>query len=131
MNEAALTDNGSTMRYLVMADLPADEGTMILHTDSIGSIESEVSTRHSDDFNMPDIGLSILVGERIRAGTIDLYAEALLRMERQLFSEVLRATDGNQSKAASLLGITRGKVRDRMLHFNIQVMNFVRIAKSK
>jgi two-component system nitrogen regulation response regulator GlnG len=79
----------------------------------------------------PDIGLSILIGERIRAGTVNLYSEALMRMEKQLFSEVLQATDGNQSKAAALLGITRGKVRDRMLHFNIQITNSVRIAKSK
>ena len=42
-------------------------------------------------------------------------------MERFLFTRVLQATDGNQSRAAEILGITRGKIRDRIAAFNIQL----------
>jgi two-component system nitrogen regulation response regulator GlnG len=34
---------------------------------------------------------------------------------------VLQETEGNQSKAAEILGITRGKVRDRIQSFGINV----------
>ncbi len=42
-------------------------------------------------------------------------------IERYLFARTLQATGGNQSKAAEMLGITRGKVRDRIAYFGIQL----------
>ena len=67
------------------------------------------------------------IDERLAAGSRDLYAEALEQLERRLFARVLSATDGNQSKAAEILGITRGKVRDRIATFNIHLDRTVHV----
>jgi two-component system nitrogen regulation response regulator GlnG len=61
------------------------------------------------------------VHSRLEAGTKDLYAETLALMERYLITSVLQETGGNQSKAAEILGITRGKIRDRIAQFGISV----------
>jgi len=51
-----------------------------------------------------------------------LYAETLESMERTLLTVVLTHTEGNQSKAAEVLGITRGSLRNkiRLLGINIE-----------
>ena len=65
--------------------------------------------------------LTDFVASRISAGTTDLYAETVEQMERFLLTHVLQVTEGNQSRAAEILGITRGKVRDRIRQFGILV----------
>ena len=71
----------------------------------------------------PEDGLEIasFVRGRLDDGSTDLYAEAVEAVERALFSIVLRHTGGNQSRASEILGITRGKVRDRIAAFDIQI----------
>lgn len=61
------------------------------------------------------------IDQRVASGSIHLYAEALERVERLLFTRVLDLTGGNQSRTAEILGITRGKVRDRIASFGIHV----------
>jgi two-component system nitrogen regulation response regulator GlnG len=61
------------------------------------------------------------IDQRFASGSIHLYAEALERMERLLFTRVLDLTGGNQSRTAEILGITRGKVRDRIASFGIHM----------
>ncbi len=57
-------------------------------------------------------------------GTI--YNEALAALERPLFSEVLRATGGNQVKAATLLGINRNTLRKRLSDLELDPEAFSR-----
>jgi two-component system nitrogen regulation response regulator GlnG len=59
--------------------------------------------------------------ERIKAGSHDLYAEALASMERQLLTTVLRHTQGNQVQAAKILGITRGSLRTKIRALGINI----------
>lgn len=73
----------------------------------------------------PDIGS--FVDERLLAGSTDLYNETIEEVERYLFARTLSETHGNQSKAADILGITRGKVRDRIAYFGIQLERAVTI----
>jgi DNA-binding NtrC family response regulator len=61
------------------------------------------------------------IDKQLRSGTEDLYAEALAHMERMLLTRVLRHTDGNQSKAAKLLGITRGSLRNKIRTLRITI----------
>jgi len=61
------------------------------------------------------------VETRLQSGTSDLYAETLEQMELYLITRVLEFTDGNQTKAAELLGITRGKIRNRVKQFGISL----------
>jgi DNA-binding NtrC family response regulator len=61
------------------------------------------------------------IEEELRAGTSDLYAKALRRMERALLAQVLRHTDGNQLQAAKILGITRGSLRSKLRELGISI----------
>ncbi len=65
--------------------------------------------------------LAPFVNRRLEAESRDLYAETLETMERYLITRVLQATDGNQTKASEILGITRGKIRDRVNLFQISL----------
>jgi two-component system nitrogen regulation response regulator GlnG len=61
------------------------------------------------------------VEQRIAENPTNLYAEALEIAERYLVTRVLRASDGNQSKAARMLGITRGNLRNKIRAMNIHI----------
>jgi two-component system, NtrC family, response regulator AtoC len=61
------------------------------------------------------------VADRIAAGSEELYAETLERMERELLVRVLRHTGGNQLQAAKILGITRGSLRGKIRALGISI----------
>jgi DNA-binding NtrC family response regulator len=84
-----------------------------------GGSPGQPATTASD--GLPASDLRAFVEGQLQADTTDLYAKTVEMMERFLFTRVLQATDGNQSRAAEILGITRGKVRDRIAAFNIQL----------
>ncbi|MBX7526824.1 nitrogen regulation protein NR(I) [Qipengyuania vesicularis] len=65
-----------------------------------------------------------LIAERPAAGTV--YHEALSAFERPLFEHALRETQGNQVKAAQLLGINRNTLRKKLGELDIRPENFVR-----
>jgi DNA-binding NtrC family response regulator len=65
--------------------------------------------------------LAPFVNRRLGSDSRDLYSETLEQMERYLITRVLQATDGNQTKASEILGITRGKIRDRVNLFQISL----------
>ena len=73
----------------------------------------------SDDGGAVD--LSAFLDDRIASGSENVYQESLQFMERYLLTRVLRETQGNQSKAALRLGITRGSLRNKMRELGIQV----------
>ncbi len=83
--------------------------------------ESRTSSADDEEDGLPPSNLRNFINRRIQADSTDLYAEAVEMMERYLFTRVLQETEGNQSRAAELLGITRGKVRDRIAAFNISL----------
>ncbi len=63
--------------------------------------------------------LAPLVGRLLSTETTDLYAQATAFMDRYLVVQVLRASDGNQSKAAKILGISRGSLRAKIRDLGI------------
>lgn len=72
-----------------------------------------------------DSDLRPFVERRLIDGTEDLYAETLERMERYLITRVLEQTDGNQSQAARVLGITRGSLRNKIRSLGIRINQVV------
>jgi DNA-binding NtrC family response regulator len=82
---------------------------------------------HSDaDFpSIADLGL--FIEQRLLAKSTNLATEVIERVERYLFTRVLQVTNGNQSQAAEILGVTRGKIRDRIAAFNISMERQVRM----
>lgn len=80
---------------------------------------AEGTTQASADEHASLDHLQDFIERRIQEGSEDLYAEVIDQLERFLFQRVLLQTGGNQSKAATMLGITRGKVRDRIAKFGL------------
>jgi len=69
----------------------------------------------------PFVDWNGFVEERIGAGSQNLYAESLALMERALLTRVLRHTDGNQARAARILGITRGSLRAKIRALGLRI----------
>ena len=65
------------------------------------------------------------VGGRIAGGSENLYAEAVERMEREVLVRVLQHTEGNQLRAAKILGITRGSLRNKIRTLGISIARSV------
>lgn len=57
--------------------------------------------------------------------SMDMYAESLAWMERHLITKVLTDVNGNQSKAAERLGITRGSLRHKIRALAISIDHVV------
>ncbi len=72
-------------------------------------------------------GLSMaqFIDARLSAGSEDLYAESLRRLERMLVTKVLQYTAGNQVQAARILGITRGSLRNKVRELGITISRTV------
>ena len=73
--------------------------------------------------------LAPFVTRQLRSESNDLYSEATAFMDRFLLITVMRATDGNQSKAAKILGITRGSLRTKIRALGISIQCQVRAAQ--
>jgi DNA-binding NtrC family response regulator len=71
-----------------------------------------------------------LIAARLQARSRNLYAEALEAMERMLLTAVLRNTEGNQSKAAEILGITRGSLRNKIRQLGISIDHTINLQDS-
>jgi two-component system nitrogen regulation response regulator GlnG len=74
--------------------------------------------------------LSALIEDRLRAGSNNLYSEALEAMERTLIATVLQNTQGNQSKAAEILGITRGSLRNKIRQLGICIDHRIKLQEN-
>lgn len=64
------------------------------------------------------------VDERLEAGTQNLYAEAIAKVEAQLFRQVLTHTSGNQLQASTILGISRVTLRSKLKALGIDASHF-------
>src|SRR5579863_2081503 len=69
--------------------------------------------------------LERLIEARLQAKTTDLYAETLAAMETCLLTRVLKLTNGNQSQAARILGITRGSLRNKIHALKIHIASTI------
>lgn len=67
------------------------------------------------------MGLCRLIDESLKLGSTSLYSESLERMENYLIQRVLQFHDGNQSRAAETLGITRGSLRNKIKSLGISI----------
>ncbi len=74
--------------------------------------------------------LSAFIDQRIAAGSQEVYADTLELMERCLLTRVLRTTEGNQSAAAKILGITRASLRHKIQALNISLEHNVTVGQN-
>ena len=61
------------------------------------------------------------VTEALSSGAPDVYRSVMDRVERPLLTAVLTRTDGNQIRAASLLGINRNTLRKKIADLGIRI----------
>lgn len=98
-------------------------------TDSAQTVDSpEPAQPQKEPAAGPSPDLQPFVEARLAADSTDLYDEAVEFMERYVMTRVLQETGGNQTRASEILGITRGKVRDRVKQFGINLDRTVEIA---
>ncbi len=78
------------------------------------------SSHHAENGAAPS-DLESLVDRCIRSRSRDIYAAAVEMTDRYVVTRVLQHTDGNQSQAARLLGITRGSLRNKIRALRISL----------
>jgi two-component system nitrogen regulation response regulator GlnG len=74
-----------------------------------------------------EVAFQEFIDSQLREGTDSLYADSIKYMESILLTEVLSYTNGNQSQAALLLGITRGCLRSKLRTHGIMISSSVAI----
>jgi two-component system nitrogen regulation response regulator GlnG len=75
--------------------------------------------------DLPPADLARFVDQQSAVGSHNLYAETIEMAERYLVTRVLRETSGNQSKAAQVLGISRGSLRNKIRMLGISIEQVV------
>ena len=75
--------------------------------------------------------LATFIDERISAGSEEIYADTLELMEACLLKRVLTHTEGNQSKAAKILGITRASLRHKLQALRISMEHVGNVGESE
>ncbi|GAB5513405.1 MAG: sigma-54 dependent transcriptional regulator [Rhodopirellula baltica] len=89
--------------------------------------KSESGSNEKLESEAPGSQLPQLVQRLLKEKSTNVYGEAMEYMERFVILQVLQSTDGNQSQAAEILGITRGKLRDRINSYNIVLKSDVAV----
>lgn len=92
-------------------------------TSSGSATEKSSSAEQSQD------ELMSFIQQRIGAGTQTLYDDVIQRVERTLLTEVLRQVDGNISRAAAILGISRSTLRIKLAAVGINLDRSVRMSE--
>jgi two-component system nitrogen regulation response regulator GlnG len=93
----------------------------------------EISTEYESGLGQTNGNneLTELVDRLLAEKSTNVYAEAVEYMEQIVLLRVLQETGGNQSQAAEILGITRGKLRDRINTYNIVLESGVAIKEAE
>ena len=132
MTGSAERDAGG--QRIVKPQDPVDAGPRNSESGHEASSQPVVAARSSevaeDEGGEPDgRQLPEIISQLLEEKSTDVYAQAIAYAERYLLLRVLRVTEGNQSRAAEILGITRGKLRDRIATYNIQLESGVKIGE--
>jgi DNA-binding NtrC family response regulator len=94
--------------------------------ESVRFAHSEVISVSAD--NAPASDLEPFIAHCLHGKSHDIYAEAVEVMERYVLTRVLLHTEGNQSQAAKLLGITRGSLRKKIRSLHLALGTTVTLA---
>lgn len=87
-----------------------------------GATETQVTT---GDFSA-DESIVQFVQQRIHSGTHTLYDDVIMRVERIMLLELLKSVDGNISRAANTLGISRSTLRVKLAALGVNLDRAVR-----
>lgn len=121
---AVVTPQVSTAPVAEVREVPSTPPAPAAPVTAVSPAEQGASSLTGE---LTSANLKQFIEDRLTNGSVNLYAETLELMERYLLTRVLQACGGNQSRAAEILGITRGKVRDRIAAFGINLDKSVSI----
>jgi two-component system nitrogen regulation response regulator GlnG len=93
----------------------------VLTSETLPELEPPVGVHDQ----LPPSQLEQFIRGQMSAGTTDLYAEAHREMDRLLLSVVLQDTDGNQLRAAEILGVARQTLRTRLRDLGMHISRSV------
>jgi two-component system nitrogen regulation response regulator GlnG len=116
-------------RAMLMATGPTIVPELLPKERSEDSQSSQRSQEYSSGEDSGAVDLARFIDQRNAAESENLYQETLQMMERYLITRVLRETQGNQSKAARRLGITRGSLRNKMRDLGVQIEQIVDVGE--
>lgn len=77
--------------------------------------------RHHEARTMDHTELEETIQSKLRSGSENVYQEVIEIVEKQLLREVLKQTYGNQSQAATILGISRPTLRAKLAHLGMVI----------
>ena len=80
-------------------------------------------TERNGESSEPEI--ERFVAERIAEGSTQIFAESVSMLEARVVKRVLAESEGNQSKAAAMLGITRGSLRNKIRTHGISISQVI------
>ena len=78
--------------------------------------------------SVPDVdqgALAEFVRTAVAQGECDVYRRALEHFDRLLISSALQQTNGQQNRAAEILGLSRGTLRTKLRHMQLTVEKFL------
>jgi len=90
-------------------------------------LEGAAGPESTDEVTAPGLDAAVrrwLAEVRPESGSV--YSEALAALERPLFTEVLKQTEGNQLRASRALGINRNTLRKRLNELDLNPEQFTR-----
>lgn len=90
-------------------------------------VRSTRPKRSAGKNDCPESDLATYFANRLQSRSENLYEEVHTFMESYVVTEALQLTSGNQSKAAEVLGITRGSLRNKIQALGIAIGHTVHI----
>ena len=124
--------NVRELQSVIRRSLLMATGPIILPENlSIGTDgETAANDRPRRSKESSDQEIERFVGERINEGSNQIFAESVAMVEARVVKRVLTETEGNQSKAAAMLGITRGSLRNKIRTHGISISQVISNADS-
>ncbi|QGJ72401.1 Acetoacetate metabolism regulatory protein AtoC [Planctomycetales bacterium 10988] len=121
------TNEATTTQQRPASAAPAEASFSEVEETLLESAEAPAEETATPEKAHSDSDLASFVNERLSENSNNLYEETLQMMERYLLSRVLRLAAGNKTKAAEMLGITRGSLRFKIDSLGLSIDHIVKV----
>src|SRR5262249_33087265 len=112
--------NVRELRNAIQSAVLMATGPILLPEHLPETLHSPPHPADSDDGSGAPSDWEQMVASDLREGRSGIYGRATEKMERFLLTRVLLHTNGHQTRAAELLGITRGSLRHKLRTLGMQ-----------
>ncbi len=121
LNDYTWPGNVRELESVMKQSLLKAQGTVLL-TEFLPPLSGEPATDLFD--NQTIFQQQEFVARRLESGSTELYGETIQRAEKDLITQVLKHTQGNQLQAAGILGISRVTLRSKIRSLGINIKDF-------